>query len=160
MRGERTIEITASPERIYALLSDLTRMGDFSPECHRVEWLDGARGAAPGARFVGHNRSGPLRWSRRGTVVTADPGAELSFSTEEGGREGTVWRYRLTPAAGATSVTESFEVQWIPWWMRVVDVVTMRHRQLDRAMLHTLERLKSVAEGAEPRRSEAITPST
>ncbi|MFC4948595.1 SRPBCC family protein [Pseudonocardia sp. GCM10023141] len=148
MRGEATIEITARPERIYALVSDLPRMGEFSPECRQVEWLDGVAGPVAGARFVGHNRSGPIRWSRRGTVRTAEPGVEFAFSTEEGGREGTLWRYRLAPSAHGTVVTESFEVHWIPWWMRVVDVLTRRHHQLDRAMGRTLQRLKAVAERA------------
>jgi len=37
MRGEQTIEISATPERVYGVISDLTRMGEFSPECHSVE---------------------------------------------------------------------------------------------------------------------------
>jgi hypothetical protein len=118
-------------------------MGEFSPECRSVEWLGGATGPAPGARFVGHNRSGPMRWSRRGTVVSAKAGREFSFVTEEAGREGTLWTYRLAPAGAGTSVTESYEVRWIPWWMHIVDAITFRRRQLTRNMATTLERLKA-----------------
>jgi len=64
MRGEQTIEIAAAPGTVYALVSDLTQMGEFSPECRQVEWLGGATGPAAGARFVGHNRNGPIKWSR------------------------------------------------------------------------------------------------
>ena len=39
-------------------------------------------------------------------------------------------------------MTESYEVHWIPWWMRVVDVITFRRQQLDRNMTTTLTRLK------------------
>src|ERR1700709_466239 len=92
-----TIGIAAPPDRIYELLSDLPRMGEWSPECRQVEWIEGATGPAVGARFLGHNRDfgGLMRWSRRGTVRVADPGKEFAFATEEGGREGTVWRYRI-----------------------------------------------------------------
>jgi Polyketide cyclase / dehydrase and lipid transport len=146
MRGERTIEIAAAPEQVYAVVSDLTRMGEFSPECRQVEWLAGAAGPAPGARFVGRNRGGPVTWSRHGRVVRAEAGREFSFVTEEGGRDSTLWTYRLRPAGPGTSVTESYQVHWIPWWMRVVDVVTFRRRQLARNMTRTLTRLKTSIE--------------
>jgi hypothetical protein len=142
MRGEQTIEIAAAPEQVYAIVSDLTRMGEFSPECRRVDWLGGATGPAPGARFVGQNRGGPVTWSRRGRVVRAEAGREFSFVTEEGGRDSTLWTYRLRPAGRGTAVTESYQVHWIPWWMRVVDVITFRRRQLARNMARTLIRLK------------------
>jgi hypothetical protein len=54
---------------------------------------DRATGPAAGAKFVGHNRGGPfklMRWSRHGRVLTAEPGREFTFITEEGGRESTV----------------------------------------------------------------------
>src|SRR6185437_16567848 len=114
-----TVVVDAPAEHIYALVADLSRMGEWSPECRQVEWLDGATGAAEGARFVGHNQGGPrglMKWSRHGRVVTADPGREFAFVTEEGGREGTEWRYRLEPADGGVRVTESYVVSWIPLW--------------------------------------------
>ena len=109
--------INASPERLYPMVADLCRMGEWSPECQAVEWEDGATGPAEGARFVGHNRGGPrglMRWSRRGRILTADVGREFAFATEEGGHESTVWRYRFEPAAGGTRVTEPYEVKRIP----------------------------------------------
>ena len=144
--------INATPEHIYDLVADLPRMGQWSPECQRVEWEGGASGPAPGARFVGHNRGGPrglLRWSRHGRVLAADPGREFAFVTEEGGRESTVWRYRFEPVDGGTRVTESYEVKRIPAWARIVDIPTNRHRELLEGMRHTLEQLKTRAEAAE-----------
>ena len=88
--------IHATPQHVYDLIADLPRMGEWSPECEHVEWEDGATGPVEGARFVGHNRGGPFkwfRWSRHGRILTADPGREFAFVTEEGGRESTVWRY-------------------------------------------------------------------
>jgi hypothetical protein len=145
------VVVNAAPEHIYSMVADMPRMGEWSPECQRVEWESGATGPAEGAKFVGHNRTGPrgmIRWSRRGTVLTADAGREFAFATEEGGVEGTVWRYHFEPVDGGTQVTESYEVKRIPVWARIVDVPTNRHRELMEGMRHTLAQLKTVAESA------------
>ncbi len=126
----------------------LSRTGEFSPECRGAEWLDGATGPAPGARFVGHNRGGPMTWSRQGRVIRAEPGHEFSFVTEEHGRDATVWKYQMRPAGAGTVLTESYEVRWIPWWMHVVDAVTFRRQQLARNLATTLARLKASLESA------------
>jgi len=149
--------VDAAPERLYDLVADLPRMGEWSPECQRVEWEDGVKGPAVGATFVGHNKGGPrglMKWSRRGRVLVAQPGREFSFITEEGGREGTVWHYRFEPIDGGTRVTESYEVKWIPTWARIVDIPTNRAREISEGMQHTLTRLKATAEA----RDEAGRP--
>src|SRR5207253_73588 len=94
------VEIAASAERIYGLVADMPRMGEWSPECESVEWTGDSDGPALGARFVGHNRTGPkrlIKWSRHGRVLAADPGREFAFITQEGNRDSTVWRYRFEP---------------------------------------------------------------
>jgi hypothetical protein len=145
----RHIDIEATPEQVYDLVADLPRMGEWSPECERVEWEGGETGAVEGATFVGHNRGGPrrlFRWSRRGRVLRAERGREFTFITEEGGRESTQWRYRFERIEGGTRVTEAYDVKWIPAWARVVDVLSNRHRELLEAMSHTLGQLKVAAE--------------
>jgi hypothetical protein len=144
-----SVVVQAPAEAIYDLVADLPRMGEWSPECARVEWIDGSTGPSVGARFVGHNVGGPfhlLRWSRKGTVLAADRGFVFSFATEEGRREGTVWSYRLEPVEGGTRVTESYRVDWIPLWARIVDVPTNRAKELYEGMGHTLAQLKTAAE--------------
>ena len=152
-RDSRSVVIEAPAERIYALVADLPRMGDWSPECQQVEWLEGSTGPAVGATFVGHNKGGPgglMKWSRRGRVLAADPGQEFAFVTEEGGRESTEWRYHFESVGSGTRVTESYRVWWIPTWARIVDVPTNRARELREHMGHTLEQLKSAAEAVPP----------
>ncbi len=78
--------------------------------------------------------------------MAADRGREFAFVTEEGGRESTLWRYRLEPVGNGTRVTESYQVKWIPGWARLLDVPTNRYRELRDAMQHTLGRLKVAAE--------------
>ncbi|MEP6623116.1 MAG: SRPBCC family protein, partial [Acidimicrobiia bacterium] len=61
--GSVTIHMDASPEAIWALVSDVTRIGEYSPETFEAEWLDGATGPAVGVRFRGHvkrNGKGPI----------------------------------------------------------------------------------------------------
>ena len=145
-RGEEQIEISAAPERVYDLVADLTRMGEWSPECYRVEWVGEAKGPAVGAEFKGHNRVGPYRWSVGGKVVAVEHGREFAFTTYDKGRESTRWRYRFDASDNGTTVTESYEHVWSAWWVRLVDLVTPRRNALQRGMRKTLGRIKTAAE--------------
>lgn len=60
--GGATVRMDADPERVWDRVSDITRMGEWSPERERAEWLEGT-GAAVGACFRGYNRRGKVRWS-------------------------------------------------------------------------------------------------
>jgi hypothetical protein len=131
--------VSATASQVYDLVADLPRVGEWSPECAAVEWEDAHAGPVVGARFVGHSRTGPrklIRWSRRGRVLVVDPGHEFAFATEEGGREGVVWRYRFEPVDGGTRVTESYEVTWLPAWAHR-RCPTNWHGDLQRNMRHT-----------------------
>jgi len=124
-------------------------MGQWSPECYRVRWLDRASSpATPGARFQGWNRFGWMRWSMTCQVKTAEPGRELAFSTIQRGRELVRWKYRLEAAGGGTDLTESFQVIWLPLTARLAEDVLMRDRDRRReeAMRTTLSRIKDLAE--------------
>ena len=89
--------MSRSTQHRYELISDITRMGDWSPECYRCEWLNGATTAVEGARFRGHNRLGKVRWHTDAIVTVADPGREFGFTTlHKEGREETMWRYELS----------------------------------------------------------------
>jgi uncharacterized protein YndB with AHSA1/START domain len=152
-QDSRSVLIDAPAERLYDMVADMPRMGEWSPECQQVEWLDGSTGPAEGARFVGHNHTGPrglIKWSRRGRVLTADPGREFAFATEEGGTEGVVWRYHFERVEQGTRVTESYKITRIPTWARILDVPTNRVRELRDGMQHTLEQLKRCAESTPP----------
>ena len=148
-RGEVSVKVDAPPEKVWSLLAQLERMGEWSPECYRVAWLDGARSPATvGATFKGWNRWKLLRWTMTCRVTTADPGRELAWSTMQGDRELVTWRYRLQPRGDGTEVVESFEVHHLPPTARFVEDVVMRgrDRQREQAMQATLERIRDVAE--------------
>src|SRR5438552_11986372 len=149
--------IAAPAERIYDLVADLSRMGDWSPECRRCEWIGGAAGPEVGARFHGRNRYGPVRWSLKGAVKVADRGREFAFATIDRGREGTRWTYRFEPVGSMTRVTESYEVLYEPVYARVMDLFAPRRRRLRKGMEQTLARIKAVAEATQ-RQVDASPP--
>ena len=74
MTNEAKIHIEASPDSVYAMVADITRMGEWSPENTGGKWLGGASGAAVGARFRGTNRAGIAVWATNVTVTAAEPG--------------------------------------------------------------------------------------
>ena len=154
------LDIEADAGVLYGMVSDLPRIGEWSPECESVDWEGGVTVPVENTTFVGHNAVGPgrrIRYSRHGRVLVADPGREFAFITDEGGRESTAWRYRFEPLAdGRTRVTESYEVRWIPTWARILDVPLNRHKELLEGMRTTLERLKAAAE-ADRHRAPAQT---
>jgi hypothetical protein len=152
--GKVSTTIGVSPEVLYDLVSDVRRMGGWSPECQRCEWIDGATGPVVGARFKGSNAHGKARWSTKPKVVTADPGREFAFVTAHLGRDMTKWSYVFEPAPDGTVVTESFEMLTaMPWYFAVVDRYLMgvkdRQADLEKNMTETLQRLKSVAESSD-----------
>ena len=107
LSGSRHVD--ASAEVVYDLVSDLTRMGEWSPECERVTWRGGATGPAVGARFVGWNRSGAVRWCTWGEVVTAERGRRLAFEVTVGPAKVARWEYVLeADGDGACTVTEEW----------------------------------------------------
>lgn len=150
---EVSIDIDASPQAVYDLIADLPSMGRWSPECYRCDWKGGATQAAPGVRFVGHNRIGIRRWSTRGTVVVADPGRELTFDVSYYGLPVSRWSYRITerPGGGVT-LTESTEDRRGSL-MRLAGAALLagtpgadRTRRNEDTMAVTLARLKAEAE--------------
>ena len=148
-----SIEIAAPPGLVYDLVSDITTMGRWSPECYRTAWLGGATKAVPGARFKGWNRTKvwgiPARWSTTSTIRQADPARAFSFDT---GLSGARWTYRFTPTADGTGCTVTETREEIDAGLAVklasLPLQGVRHPQLVEGMRVTLQRLKAAAEAA------------
>ncbi|MGH8885854.1 MAG: SRPBCC family protein [Egibacteraceae bacterium] len=149
MRGSASIAINASPDDVYAVLSDVTRMGDLSPECYKCEWNGGSAEAVTGATFIGHNRLGEREWSTFCEITAAESGRLFTFEVGSPEVKYVRWTYALEPDGADTTVTESFEPLAIP---PVLEDVTEEHRAqrtaaLIEGMNKTLARLKEVVEG-------------
>lgn len=149
--AERSIDVQAAPDDVWRVVSDVTRTHEWSPVCHRSEWLGDATGPAVGARFRGHNKLNGARWHRDCEVTAADPGEVFAFSTLFKGRESTRWRYRLEPTATGTRVTEAYQVVNMPTWVRLMRKVPGAMAKTERDTARNLEtslgRLKALVEG-------------
>jgi uncharacterized protein YndB with AHSA1/START domain len=151
---ELTTFIQAPPENVYALVADVTRMPEFSPEVVHCTWMEGSTGPAVGARFEATNKVSRGRaWKNRPVVVAADPGREFAFSRTEKLTGTVVWRYLFEPEGTGTRVTESYDVtrpvSRLGWFV-IERLFGGRDRRADlrRGMQQTLERLRATAEAA------------
>jgi ribosome-associated toxin RatA of RatAB toxin-antitoxin module len=100
-----SIVIASSPEVVYDMVADITRMGEWSPVCAAGRWEDDA-GPRVGAWFVGTNVTPEKTWKTRSEVVAADRGREFTFIV---GGTFARWSYTFAPVEGGTKVTESWE---------------------------------------------------
>jgi uncharacterized protein YndB with AHSA1/START domain len=146
--GHASVDIAAPAELVYDLIADVTRMGEWSPECYRCEWLDGATAAAPGTRFRGYNRLGRFRWERTVVIECADRGREFTFTSvdDRTGRQETRWQYTMQPTPSGTLLTESFQFLWCSLADRAAELFIPRGRQVNRGIDETLRRIKRAAE--------------
>lgn len=103
---EITRDIAASPEAVYAAISDITRMGEWSEECVSCAWQEGHDGPAVGASFDGHNRNGDKEWTTQATITQADPGEAFAFECSMFDFHFSTWGYRIEPTADGSRVTE------------------------------------------------------
>jgi len=147
-----SLSVAAPADLVYDLVADLPRMGEWSPECERVTWRGGATGAAEGARFVGHNKAGSVRWMTQGEVVVAEPGRRLAFEIAFGPLKVARWEYFVVPDHGDASTCTLVE-EWTdrrPVWFRApADLAfSSRVKTNHRGMVQTLANLKGTAETA------------
>ena len=149
---EETVHVEAPAEVVWGLVSDLTRMGEWSPENTGGKWLGGATGPAVGAKFKGSNRKGARRWSTVSTIVECEEPSVLTWDVSVGPLPVARWSYRIAPDAyGKSTVTETWEDKRAGWSAKLTDAVLRsgpRAPHNQRNMRTTLERLKAAAEAS------------
>ena len=147
--GEVSVHMKAPVEEVWALVSDVTRIGEFSPETFEAVWTHGATGPAEGARFKGHvkrNGVGPTYWTPC-TVTKCVENEVFEFGVGLDANPINTWGYRLQAENGGTRVTEYFRLT-PAWFMRGYWLVLgrLRGKTNERGMRTTLERMKAVLE--------------
>jgi uncharacterized protein YndB with AHSA1/START domain len=149
MHDSVTVHMAASPEAIWELVSDVTKIGLYSPETFEAEWLEGATAPAVGAKFRGHvkrNGRGPTYWTTC-TVLECEPGRTFGFGVGPSDKPINVWRYQLEPQGDGTDVTESFQLAQIaPLRVYWALLGWARGRTNRNGMRTTLERVKAHVE--------------
>ena len=140
----------ATPEAVWALASDPTRIGEWSHECLQAQLVD-ADAVAPGVRFRGSNKVGRVGWARTSEIVRVDAPRTFAWRTVPTRMypDSTEWTISIEPAADGTRIVQTFEVLKLnPVMERLIWLVTPAHRDRMPALREDLERLGKVAAGA------------
>ncbi|OZF50885.1 polyketide cyclase [Rhodococcus sp. 14-2470-1b] len=101
---EASIDVDASPEQVWKVVSDLKRMGEWSPQCKKMKVFGGD--VRKGTTTLNINRKGLLIWPTTAKVVEFEPNKAIAFRIVE---NKTIWSYTLTPSETGTTVVEKRE---------------------------------------------------
>ncbi len=147
---EATVDVSASPAEVWALVSDVERMASWSPQVVRSKVRGGA--VQLGSKFSNLNRQKLLFWPTTGKVVRFDPHRDFAFRIAE---NRTIWSFQLEPLpGGGTRVTQRREVpdgissislRSTKVALGGIDKFTDRLRD---GMRQTLDRIKAEAEAS------------
>jgi hypothetical protein len=149
LTGEVSLHMAAPPTAVWDLVSDVTRIGEFSPETFEARWIRGSTGPEVGAQFKGHvrrNGVGPTYWTLC-TVTACEPERVFEFAVGNDAVTANNWGYRLEPDGEGTRVTEYFRIQpnlmMRAYW---IALGPLRGRTNEKGMRLTLERMRVVLE--------------
>ncbi len=152
IEDESSIHIDATAQQVWQVVSDVTRTGQWSPECFRADWLDGrdqALGPAVGARFRGCNR---LRWvgvwCSRCTVTVCEPGRELTWVVgDDPADPNSRWTFRLSDAGnGGCTLTQQWVMLREPPVVQAYYTVIHRADAMREGSATSLARIKALVE--------------
>ncbi|MFD5466479.1 SRPBCC family protein [Kitasatospora sp. NPDC127059] len=164
--------VRAGLERVWALVTDIGLSARFSPELQRAQWLDGADGPAPGARFEGYNsRAGMPDWRTVSEVLELAEHRAFAWAVMDAdGRYGDPvaepagalarWRFDLAAEDGGTRVRHSVVIgPGRSGVTRAIDarpeaeekIVAFRLGELRTGITATLEGVKALAEAGSQR---------
>ncbi len=141
-----TVEVDATPDRVWKVVSDFVRMAEWSPECRTIVVL-GKQKTGVGAKFLGLNRRGLVAWLTVSTIVRFEPSTAVAWQTRE---SGALWTYELEATdtgtrltgrrdlAGFTLVTKLFAP--------VIGGAVGHDTELTAGVQTTLERIKATVE--------------
>jgi len=148
--------IGASPERVWALVSDIHLMAKLSSELQEVEWLDGVSGPAVGHRFAGRNAHEALgRWETTSTIVEYDEPWRFAWAVGDPGAPWSVWRFTLRRDGAGTVLEQwtqmgparsglSFAIDAMP--EKEQKIVFVRLREFEKGFTSNLAAIKDLAE--------------
>jgi uncharacterized protein YndB with AHSA1/START domain len=153
---EVSLTVAAPPERVWALASDITRVGDWGAECVGAEWVDGAEGPAVGACFLGHQVREGREWETISVVIESEPGVSFAWAVGDPANSSATWRYQLAcDGSGGTAVCYRVVMGPGPSGLTAViaempgleeSIIAHRLKEHQRNMIATLEAIKRAAE--------------
>lgn len=144
-----SIDIDAPPNEVWDVVSDLKRMGEWSPQCRKMFIL--GREVKKGTRTLNINHAGKLHWPTNAKVIEFEPNKKIAFRIVE---NRTVWTYELEPTATGTTLTESRKAPngvSVPSNFateRGLGGIEKFEASLERGIIKTLARIKAEVESA------------
>lgn len=153
---QHSTSVAAPPERIYPLISDITRYGEWSPESTGGEWLSGTPGAV-GSRFRGDNGNGERTWSSECEVLAAEQDRRFAFGVLPGSErpDNSVWSFEIEPEGSGSRLTQRYVMRVLPAPIQEflsqqddggAQFVETRTVQLKDALRQTVDGIKKAAE--------------
>ncbi|MGJ7909167.1 SRPBCC family protein [Actinopolyspora sp. H202] len=152
------VHVHADPRTVYDTVSDITRMGEWSPENTGGEWLDPP--GQPGARFHGHNRGDHRDWTTECEVLEADRPRLFSWGVHGSvnAAETSIWSFEITPTDGGCLLTQRYVMSELRHGLRVqlaelseqqaALFLARRRSRLEGGMRHTVRAVKRTIEQA------------
>jgi uncharacterized protein YndB with AHSA1/START domain len=146
--------INASPETLWALITDINLPARYSTEFKGAEWLNGATEAAVGAQFAGTNEHPVVgAWQTESTITMCDAPTCLEWTVKGGGGPAAVWKFTIEATDGGTLVTQHCQIgpgrsginpaiEKMP--EREHDIITYRLREHAANMERNLDGLESL----------------
>jgi len=145
--GSARVRVAASPQAVFAHLTDLDKLPQLSPENVRCEFHEGSDRIAVGASFRGYNRSGTYEWHADCVVTEFEPHRYFAYAVPPDFEHATIWSYLVEPDGDGCVVTESFDAPLLAHPEIYPGRVEGRRDNLERACEVTLANLKAVFEG-------------
>jgi uncharacterized protein YndB with AHSA1/START domain len=142
-------EIAAPPARVWAALTDLRRMPEWSPELLRMVPLTPG-GLKVGQQYLGLNRRKAVIWPTRSVVAVLEPERTLAWDTKSSGAR---WIYELSPEGSGTRVVHRRPVpRRLTLLSKAFAPLALggsdgHADELEDGMAETLSRLKAAIEG-------------
>ena len=141
-----SVEVEADPDSVWRVVSDVTRMSEWSPECRRIVVLGSSRRGV-GTTFLGLNRRGWAMWPTTSKVVRYEPGRAVAWRTRE---SGATWTYELAASGTGTTLTGRRELASYTLGTRamapLIGGAQGHDEELAAGIRTTLERIRSTVE--------------
>ena len=152
MSHSESIEINASPEKVWSLVTAMDRYGEWSSENTGGYWRKNEEGipgtGAVGDEFVGINRIGDDEWKALVEIIVREENKAFAFVTGGTAMNLIHWRYDLEPTDSGTTLTESWTLMNLSPLMNEHgdEEIQFRAANARESITATLQGMKAAAE--------------
>ena len=146
-----SVDVAAPPEAVWAVVSDVTRMPEWSPELRRLYVLGRTKQPRVGMTLLGVNRRKFAAWPTTSKVTRFEPGRAVAWKTRE---SGATWTYELEAIDGGTRLTGRRDLPQFSLGTTVmaplIGGAEGHDRELAEGIRSTLEKIRTTVEAGSP----------